>query len=187
LEANYTSTVGNHRQKTRSAALAADAQAVSGGRSGFRRCHPEIGAAFNVKCAACSEEIQDDALKCKHCGTILIPSDWQRFCQSYANMTEALRAVAWEQLSAGQREAFSRFVKVVQPVPTAAQPPASGTPTGNTVAALASFFIPGLGQLVQGRIGMAFLFFVLATAFWFILLGWIIHLVAAVEAAQWKG
>lgn len=31
---------------------------------------------------------------------------------------------------------------------------------GNVIAALASFFIPGLGQLVQGRILAAILFFV---------------------------
>ena len=34
--------------------------------------------------------------------------------------------------------------------------------TGNVIAALASFFIPGLGQLLQGRFLMALLQFVLA-------------------------
>lgn len=59
--------------------------------------------------------------------------------------------------------------------------------TGNVIAALASFFIPGLGQLVQGRILAALVFFVLSGVLWIFLLGWLGHIVAAVEAAVWKG
>jgi len=57
---------------------------------------------------------------------------------------------------------------------------------GNVLAALASFFIPGLGQLLQGRLGMAIAQFFLAIALWFVLLGWIIHLWSIVDAAKWK-
>ncbi len=57
---------------------------------------------------------------------------------------------------------------------------------GNVIAALASFFIPGLGQLLQGRLGKAILLFVLAALLWWILLGWIIHLWAIIDAALWK-
>lgn len=42
---------------------------------------------------------------------------------------------------------------------------------GNVIAALCSFFIPGLGQLVQGRLLMAILHFVLAGVLWIVLLG----------------
>ncbi|MGH7633300.1 MAG: hypothetical protein ACRENC_06190 [Gemmatimonadaceae bacterium] len=58
--------------------------------------------------------------------------------------------------------------------------------TGNIIAALASFFIPGLGQLIQGRLGMAIVMFVLAAVLWFFLLGWVIHLWAILDAALWK-
>lgn len=58
--------------------------------------------------------------------------------------------------------------------------------TGNVIAALCSFFVPGLGQLIQGRIGMAALQFVLAAALWFVLLGWAIHLWSIIDAAKWK-
>ena len=58
--------------------------------------------------------------------------------------------------------------------------------TGNVIAALASFFIPGLGQLLQGRLIMAGIMFVLAAALWVILLGWIIHLWSILDAALWK-
>ena len=57
---------------------------------------------------------------------------------------------------------------------------------GNVLAALASFFIPGLGQLVQGRLGMAILHFVLASVLWFVFLGWVIHLWSTLDAARFK-
>jgi TM2 domain-containing membrane protein YozV len=58
--------------------------------------------------------------------------------------------------------------------------------TGNVIAALASFFVPGLGQLIQGRPLKALVMFVLATVLWLILLGWIIHLWSIIDAALWK-
>jgi TM2 domain-containing membrane protein YozV len=58
--------------------------------------------------------------------------------------------------------------------------------TGNVIAALASFFIPGLGQLLQGRLLMAIIQFVLAAALWLILMGWIIHLWSILDAAMFK-
>jgi TM2 domain-containing membrane protein YozV len=57
---------------------------------------------------------------------------------------------------------------------------------GNVIAAVCSLFVPGLGQLVQGRLGMAILQFVLAVILWFFLLGWAIHLWSIVDAALWK-
>ena len=56
----------------------------------------------------------------------------------------------------------------------------------NVIAALASFFIPGLGQLLQGRLVKAIIMFVLAAALWIVLLGWIIHLWSILDAALWK-
>ncbi|MBN1997340.1 hypothetical protein JW935_07305 [candidate division KSB1 bacterium] len=57
---------------------------------------------------------------------------------------------------------------------------------GNVLAALASFFIPGLGQLLQGRLGMAILHFVLAIILWVFVMGWIIHLWSIIDAARWR-
>ena len=57
---------------------------------------------------------------------------------------------------------------------------------GNVIAALASLFIPGLGQLVQGRFFSAVFLFFLTGFLWLILLGWIIHIVAALEAAMYQ-
>lgn len=57
---------------------------------------------------------------------------------------------------------------------------------GNVIAAVCSFFVPGLGQLVQGRLGMAILQFVLAIVLWIFLFGWAVHLWSIVDAALWK-
>ena len=57
---------------------------------------------------------------------------------------------------------------------------------GNVIAAICSFFIPGLGQLVQGRPIKALIHFVLSGLLWFIFLGWVMHLWSALEAAIWK-
>jgi TM2 domain-containing membrane protein YozV len=60
---------------------------------------------------------------------------------------------------------------------------------GNVIAALSSFFIPGLGQLIQGRVLAALFFFILSGILWFITFGWggwIGHVVACIEAARWK-
>lgn len=57
---------------------------------------------------------------------------------------------------------------------------------GNVLAALASFFIPGLGQLLQGRVLMAIVHFVLAGILWIFLLGWVIHIWSIIDAAVWK-
>ena len=57
---------------------------------------------------------------------------------------------------------------------------------GNVIAALASFFIPGLGQLLQGRWVVAGIMFVLTALLWLILLGWIIHLWSIVDAALYE-
>lgn len=58
--------------------------------------------------------------------------------------------------------------------------------TGNVIAALCSFFIPGLGQLIQGRLFKALVMFVLASLLWLIWLGWIIHLWSIIDAARFR-
>ena len=58
--------------------------------------------------------------------------------------------------------------------------------TGNVIAAVCSFFVPGLGQLVQGRWVTAIVHFVLAAVLWIVLLGWLVHLWSIVDAAIWK-
>ena len=58
--------------------------------------------------------------------------------------------------------------------------------TGNVIAAVCSFFVPGLGQLVQGRFLAAVIQFVLAGVLWIILMGWAVHLYSIIDAARWS-
>jgi len=58
--------------------------------------------------------------------------------------------------------------------------------TGNVLAAICSFFIPGLGQLVQGRLLIAAIHFVLAALLWLIWLGWIVHIWSIYSAAVYR-
>jgi Zn-dependent protease with chaperone function len=67
------------------------------------------------------------------------------------------------------------------PVATAGQGSA-----GNVIAALCSLFVPGLGQLVQGRVFIGLTHFVLAVMLWVVLLGWAINLWSVVDAARFK-
>lgn len=64
---------------------------------------------------------------------------------------------------------------------------------GNVLAALCSLFIPGLGQLLQGRLLAAILFFVIVGvgyALWFLVvppfIAAIVHLFAILDAARFK-
>ena len=59
--------------------------------------------------------------------------------------------------------------------------------SGNVIAALVSFFIPGLGQLIQGRVLAALVHFVGTWILWLIFLGWLGHIFSCVDAARWKG
>jgi TM2 domain-containing membrane protein YozV len=59
--------------------------------------------------------------------------------------------------------------------------------TGNVIAAIASFVVPGLGQLSQGRVFKALLHFLLGAVLWFFFLGWLAHIWSAIDAARYKG
>ena len=68
--------------------------------------------------------------------------------------------------------------------------------TGNVIAALCSLFIPGLGQLIQGRVLSALLWFISAcVAFaitWVVTLsllpfGWfVVAILSCISAAVWR-
>ena len=64
---------------------------------------------------------------------------------------------------------------------------------GNVLAAVASLFFPGLGQLLQGRILAALLFFCITAVcyFFFVLvipaiIGGLFHLWSIIDAAKYK-
>jgi TM2 domain-containing membrane protein YozV len=79
------------------------------------------------------------------------------------------------------------WVRSLSPTPhTEIRTMAGQGSSGNVIAALASFFIPGLGQLLQGRLFIAVFQFCLAAVLWFFLLGWAVHLWSVLDAALYK-
>jgi len=80
---------------------------------------------------------------------------------------------------------------------TTVHPPSSSRSTaGNVIAALASLFVAGLGQLLQGRVAWALVWFVAAVAAWvlsvvsFGLLGFVgglVHIASCIHAALYRG
>ena len=65
---------------------------------------------------------------------------------------------------------------------------------GNVIAALVNVIIPGLGQLLQGRLLPAIFFFIVVYggyALWFLVIpaivAGLVHLWAILDAALWKG
>jgi TM2 domain-containing membrane protein YozV len=61
--------------------------------------------------------------------------------------------------------------------------------TGNVIAALASFFLPGLGQLLQGRVLAAIFYFILSGVIWVVTLGFLGvlgHIIACLDAAVYQ-
>ncbi len=58
--------------------------------------------------------------------------------------------------------------------------------TANMIAGLASFFILGLGQLLQQRYIAAIIYFGLSVFFWIFMLGWIISIISCISALRWK-
>jgi len=75
-------------------------------------------------------------------------------------------------------------------------PTTSRGSTGNVIAALASFFVAGLGQLLQGRLAWALFWFLAAVAAWVLsvvslgLLGFVgalVHVASCIHAALYGG
>lgn len=65
--------------------------------------------------------------------------------------------------------------------------------SGNVIAAICNIFIPGLGQLVQGRLLAAILFFVLTAAgyalWWLVvpaIIAAVLHLWSIIDAAKFR-
>jgi len=75
---------------------------------------------------------------------------------------------------------------IVPSVQTVVTHPQRQGSAGNVIAALCSLFVPGLGQLLQGRVGAAIGFFIGSGVLWCVFLGWIIHIWACMNAARWK-
>ena len=62
----------------------------------------------------------------------------------------------------------------------------SNVDNSNIIAGLASFFIPGLGQLLQQRYLAALIYFGFSIVCWFFFMGWIISIISCISAVRYR-
>lgn len=55
------------------------------------------------KCPQCAEEIQDEAVKCRHCGSVVISSTALGLAERWGALTQAEREKKWAAMSAGEQ------------------------------------------------------------------------------------
>lgn len=68
------------------------------------------------KCSACAEEIQDDALKCRFCGEILVDDQWRSYCQWYARLPERQRQRELANMTEEQKQSFGAAWRLLGPL-----------------------------------------------------------------------
>lgn len=112
------------------------------------------------KCPFCAEQIQVEAIKCRHCQEIIDPE---------------IR----NGLAERERRSADRIERAIVTTP----------PLNRGLCAVLSFVVPGLGQMYAGKIGAALAWFICIVAgyFCFILPGLILHFLCIVNAATQKG
>jgi len=155
-----------------------------------------------VFCRECRAHVSSEAPTCPRCGVPgpgTVPGP-----PSLRGLDRETHAWLFEQLSAGVPKApLARHVasaygiggedalRLVRSVETQALTVAEGSVPArrgsgrNIAASLLSLWIPGLGQVTQGRVGRGAAMFAGAALLWVVLLGWVVHIAAAVEAARW--
>lgn len=155
-----------------------------------------------VLCRECRIEVSSEAPTCPRCGvpqpagaagpTPIYGLDPDTHQWVFDQLTSGVPKDPIARQLAGTFGLSDRGAKeIVQKVETQAVAAVTGTslPTrragGNVAPALLSLWIPGLGQLTQGRAGRGLCMFGMSAVLWVVLLGWVMHITAAVDAARW--
>ena len=64
-------------------------------------------------CPNCAEEIQDEAIVCKHCGRELVSERWRDYCARYASLTPEQQRLELARLTVEQRAEAERAWKAL--------------------------------------------------------------------------
>ena len=80
------------------------------------------------KCPACAEEIRSDALRCRHCGNLMVPAEWQEWVLSWRDLPEPERKKRWDAMPPEQQD-LCRSVDAILPR-SASHPQAPAPPSG---------------------------------------------------------
>jgi hypothetical protein len=140
------------------------------------------------QCPFCVETIQDEAIKCKHCGEEIVGSSahWQMYRRKYQTLTREERQQAWASLTPAQQ---GHFRKVLEGQAAMGAKSEHGAQIWNPgVAGVLSLVIPGSGQIYKGQLGLGlfWLFLVVATYCFifplFVIPGLILHIICIVTA-----
>ena len=114
-----------------------------------------------ANCAFCGEEILAVAVKCKHCGETLDPAmrkaeEAHRLAETALNRPSAAAAAPVTVMTHVHNHTSMQLNQVNAIGPSG--------PQKSLVCGLASLFIPGLGQLLRGRMLAAVLWFFIGGA-----------------------
>ena len=103
------------------------------------------------KCPHCAEEIQDGAIKCKHCGGVVVGERWRAFCEGYVKMTQQQRQAKWESLSDEQKTTLRAALSALgfQPRAAAKQPAPKKKTSPWTMGCLVLIILFGLLYVVD--------------------------------------
>jgi hypothetical protein len=98
-------------------------------------------------CPFCVEEIQDEAVRCKHCHADLTGSaaKWQEFRRRYVAMSREEQVSAWNKLSSDQRETFAAVMA------GKGLSSATATEKSNFLAFLLGLFLGPVGLWYKGH------------------------------------
>ena len=87
------------------------------------------------KCPFCAEEIQDAAVKCRHCGEAVVSDEWRKYCSTYFQWSLKKRKTEFQKLPKEQQDHFSAVWSALgydKSAPTPVQTPSSKKKTSPT-------------------------------------------------------
>ncbi len=101
------------------------------------------------QCPSCAEEIQPEAVKCRHCGALTLSDEWASFVGRYNAASEAARKELWESLDEAQKAVASRAMDAYNSQAAAGR---SGSGLSAGGCAMQAF---GILALLGGLLGIA--------------------------------